>query len=92
MTKALTKPVLRVLEKCFEAEIRGMPAQFGRGRDRVNDIPVGSSVTRAINEGLIDQVDQKIGGWPPVLIRGFTLTHKGRMAYCEWASEQDDKP
>ena len=31
MSDRITKPVLRVLEKCLEAEIHGMPAQFAVG-------------------------------------------------------------
>lgn len=87
-----SKPVLRVLEKCFVAEMSGMPAQFGRGPHcAINGIPVGSAVARAHVDRLIEQVDHRLDGWPPVLIRGFVLTHRGRIAYCEWASEQEDE-
>jgi hypothetical protein len=83
----LTKPVIRVLEKCFQAELDGVPAQFAPGPHcRINGIRVGDAVARACNEGLIEQVDHKLGGWPPVLIRGFVLTPQGHRAYCAWAA------
>ena len=89
----LPRRVLRVLEKCFDSEIQGMPAQFARGPHyTINGISVGSAVAFADSHGLIKQVDHKLGGWPPVLIRGFALTHQGRMTYCEWADRQCAKP
>lgn len=91
----LTKPVLRVLEKCFQAEVRGsLPAQVGRGQHyRINGIPVSAAVMRADADGLIEQVDERRtfnDGLPPLTIRGFMLTHRGRYAYCQWASKNCD--
>jgi hypothetical protein len=83
----LTKPMVRVLEKCFQAELTGVPAQFAPGPHCViNGIRVGDAVARASADGLIEQVDHKLGGWPPVLIRGFVLTPQGYRAYCAWAA------
>lgn len=89
--RKLTKPVLRVLERCFEAEMNGVPAQFAPGRHcEIDGISVGSAVGRAVSEGLIDRMDVRLDGWPPVTVRGFGLTHRGRMAYCEWAAENGE--
>ena len=87
------KSVLRVLEKCFAAEIEGrLPAQFGRrGRYSIDGQQVGDAVMRAHNDGLIRPIDRRMAshvGLPSMTISGFALTDKGRLAYCEWAAAQ----
>jgi len=90
--RPLPKPVRRVLERCFEVEVAGnLPAKFPHASNwTINGIRVSAPVARAWNEGLIEQVDRKMAvadGLPPMVIRGFALTERGRRHVLGDATE-----
>lgn len=71
----LTKPVLRVLERIFAAEVEGRAPLYMHG---------SMALKRAMDEGLVEKIqwqhDPK-DGLPPVRLTGYELTHRGRYAY-----------
>ena len=68
---------LNQLERVFLAEINGLPCYQGR-----------SKLLPILEErGYLDQVSLNLGGRPPVIVRGWWLTHMGRIAYCETCRE-----
>lgn len=74
-SKLLTKPVRRFLEAAFAAEICGaLPYQCRES----------AAVRRALDEDLIDRVEYLMGSGPfKARVKGFELTHRGRLLYCE---------
>ncbi len=67
----MTKHGLRILERVFDAEIHGRLPFQSKSKE----------VERMCDEGWLEPTEQKFG--PYVTVRGFTLTHAGRIAYCE---------
>jgi hypothetical protein len=74
----MTKPCLRILERIFEYEVLGrLPFQFAR-QDRPPKAAFELERT-----GMIEKAERVIPGPFSVTVRGYVLTHKGRLAYCE---------
>jgi hypothetical protein len=67
-----TKKVLKALEKVFAAEIEGR-------------LPFQSKALIYLDlqdEGLVQPMERTFGGRHPVIVKGWQLTHVGRLAYC----------
>lgn len=75
------RPVLRLLEKAFAAEMEGrLPLQVRESR----------AVARAMEDGLIARSEVMIGdGWP-LAVSGFALTDRGRILWCEYCAEKEE--
>lgn len=80
---ALTAPVRRLLERVFAAEICGLlPYQCRES----------ATVQAALEDGLINRVEAKMGSGPlRATVRGFELTHRGRILYCENCAAMSDE-
>ncbi len=81
---AMTKAELKVLERIFETEVRGLlPFQFGRRKDP-------AIALRLADAGMIHRmrntIPSRLGA---ITIDGWELTHAGRITYC---STCEDKP
>ena len=80
----LTKAQYALLEKVFAAEIGGKEYQARRPSKVLSSLE---------DEGLVCVENRFLGGHDvgiPVLIPHLvTLTHHGRLLYCQWASEQE---
>lgn len=74
---SLTKAEYLALEKCFSAEIstalNGHPLPF-QSKAKVME--------QLERRGFVVKVSEIIGGRFPVAINGWTLTERGRLAYC----------
>jgi hypothetical protein len=70
----ITKPMMRVLERAFAAEINRavQPLQLGKSK----------AVQACVEAGLLEAVEVTLPGRFPVIVRGHELTHAGRAAYC----------
>ncbi len=64
---------LKALEKVFVAEIEGrLPFQSK-----------AAVYKRLRQQGLVDDMQRTFGsGWSAVTVRGYALTHAGRLLYC----------
>lgn len=72
----MKKRQLDLLEKVFAAEIN-------RCRDHVGLFQTRSKLAQELEaEGYIEQAEVHLGGRFPVTIKGYALTHRGRIAYC----------
>ncbi len=76
----MTKKDFKLLERVFEREIGGCILQSK-----------SKEYNRLENEGMvfateINLTDQRF----PVIIHGWTLTHKGRIAYCNECSKEKE--
>ncbi len=73
-----TKAELAALEKVFAAEIDGrLPFQSK-----------AKIFQRLAEDGYLAPMERKFGGQFPMTVRGYELTHAGRITYC--ASCDDD--
>lgn len=73
----MTKAELELLEKVFAAEVY---AAFTNGMHLVQ---TRCKVARKLEaDGLLREKEIVVGGWPPITVKGYELTHAGRMAYC----------
>lgn len=76
----MNKRMLSVLEKMFAREVQA-------SLDKWNLPPVFQSGAKIMKDmdaaGLIEYHESTLGGPLPMTIKGYLLTHKGRMAYCE---------
>lgn len=68
----------KALESVFAREIAGTLPHQSRS----------SVFTELENEGMVEKHKERFGGRFPVVVEGWVLTHRGRMAYCDWASLQ----
>ena len=80
MSAAFTKPVGRVLERVWEAEICGRPCQANES----------AALKRALDEGLVERVTLTLEGRFPVTVKAVALTHLGRLLYCASCSEDEE--
>lgn len=74
-----TKRVLKALGRVFAAEIEGR-------------IPFQSKALIYLDlsdEGLVEPMERTFAGRFPIVIKGWQLTHVGRIVYC---SSCDDEP
>lgn len=67
-----TKKVLGALERVFAAEIEGR-------------LPFQSKALIYLDlcdDGLVEPMERTFGGRYPVIVKGWQLTHAGRIVYC----------
>ena len=70
----MSKKELDILGRIFAAEIDGkLPCQL---RD-------SKTLQALLEDGCVQPDEIKIGGRFPMTIRGYALTHRGRILYCE---------
>ena len=78
----MKKTHLALLEKVFTAEIEGL-------------LPFQTRSTKIIKELLEDGMVEPMVEYQPGLgrlrIEGWQLTHRGRIAYCDWAASQPEE-
>ncbi len=75
----MTASHARVLERIFAREIDG---QMWQGR-------MSKALKECIDEQFCEPCADVLGGGLPVLIiKGYMLTHRGRIAFGEWCSAQ----
>jgi hypothetical protein len=68
------KAKLRALEKIFACEIE----------DRLPFQSKAAIYRQLLDEGLVDEMERHFGsGWSSVTVKGYCLTHAGRLKYCE---------
>jgi len=68
----MTKAKLAVLEKIFTAEMEDrLPAQLK-----------SKHLAELITDGYVEEMELILGGRFPVSIKGYELSHFGRMTYC----------
>ena len=72
----LTAPQAKALERIFAREIFGGDVA---GR-------MSQGLQSCIDAELCEPCAELLDGRFPVAIKGYMLTHRGRMAYGEWAS------
>jgi hypothetical protein len=74
----MTKRQLKILEKCFSAEIESAIKGF--------NLPMCQMKSKLAEEmerdGYIIKVNRTLGGRFPVTIEGYCLTEMGRREYC----------
>lgn len=71
----MNKRELALLEKAFVAEMGGVPLQTK-----------SKLAEKLVDDGMLERVYHVLEGRPPVIIKGFGLTHAGRYEYgksCE---------
>ncbi len=71
----MTKKDFKLLERVFEREIAGHLLQSG-----------SREYERLETEGMVDFKNIVLGGRFPVTIKGWVLTHRGRIVYCQECS------
>ena len=70
----MRKAEIAIIEKIFTAEIAGsLPCQL---RD-------SKSLRLLVADDCVEEVSVKLGGTFPMTIRGYVLTQRGRILYCE---------
>lgn len=78
--KTVTKAELKVLEKMFAREISCAMSK--------SEIPpifqskAAKMMMTLSDKGLIEAVEFELGGRFPMTLRGYLLTHSGRLTYC----------
>ena len=77
----MTKKELAALEKVFSTEIGGrLPFQ---SRAKIYE--------KLLEDGMVERVTAIIGGgWPEVTVRGYALTLRGHIAYCESCRDAEE--
>lgn len=74
----MTKVDLNILERIFQAEIENrLPAQLK-----------SKHLDRMWREGFVYPLTITLPGPFPVNVKGWALTERGRVAYCESCSEE----
>lgn len=76
----ITSAEMKMLEKMFTREIDSAMA-----KSKIPPIFQSKAkiMQKMVSKGLIDSWDYPLGGGRfPVMIRGYMLTHYGRMIYC----------
>jgi hypothetical protein len=71
----------KLLERTFAAEVEGrLPFQTK-----------SKSIHSLAHKGMVEEMTRTFGQdrFGPITVIGWTLTHRGRIAYCEWAATQD---
>lgn len=74
----MTKSDLAILERVFEREIFGHIYQSKAKR-----------MQWLCDNGYVEYVEYVLPGRFPVKVKGWALTHKGRMTYCETCRDVD---
>lgn len=76
----LTKRFAAALGKVFSAEIGG-GLQLHQSKAKV--------FREMADDGLVVEETVTLGGRFPVAVTGWSLTHRGRLLYCELAARQE---
>jgi len=81
----MDKRRLVLLEKAFSQEVK---ASISNG---IHLMQTRSTLAdKMVEEGLLAKSSIKLGGFPPVTIHGYELTHAGRFAYCASCRDQSE--
>ena len=76
--KSMNKKEIALLERAYELEIA-----FSVGGAPNPVLQTKSSIAeRLAEQGMMEEIDCKLPGSPPVHVTGYVLTHLGRAAYC----------
>lgn len=80
----MTKKKLKILERCFEAEIN---YAISTVKPNGMTLPIcqlrkSNDVAELEEQGMIQYAECKLSGRFPVTIAGHILTELGRMTYC----------
>ena len=76
----MTKAQINCLEKIFAAEVEARLPFQGENK----------TLCELEEMGAVERMEVKFqDGY--LVIKGWNLTHVGRIAYCEWASKQHEK-
>lgn len=74
----MNKREAALLEKAFIAEVDAalgkLPIWFLQTKSKLAE--------KLVDEGYLQRVETKVGGRFPVVVKGFELTHLGRLEYC----------
>ena len=75
---------MKILERAFALEVETALSNMEYGVDLPPLLQTKSRRAYALAErGYLKYTEHRLGGRFPVKIAGFTLTEKGRQAYCE---------
>lgn len=77
----MNKQSLALLERAFAAEIEGAGGGIGLVQSR------SKVATKLADDGYLEAASKTIGGRFGIVIRGYRLTHLGRMTYCASCTE-----
>lgn len=74
----MSKQMLKMLERAFEAEVNGA---LNKSCDLMQ--PKNKKLAdELVEEGYLVKGEYQIKGSFPVLVKGYRLTHLGRITYC----------
>ena len=76
----MTKAELNMLEKLFSAEIEHA---MGKSTLPFCFQSKAKILEKLADENMVEKIEIELGGRCPMIIRGWVLTHYGRMTYCE---------
>jgi hypothetical protein len=76
---------LELLGKVFAEEIA---AAFRHGPPIMQFRP-SKALDSLVERGMLEPVETTLGGRFPVVVKGYVLTHRGRLAYCESCVEEE---
>lgn len=83
----MNKAKIAVLEKCFSSEVSSALCQTSLPLAQLRDSKV---VRELVEEGMIQPVVAELGDRLSMKIKGYVLTDRGHLCYCEWAAQQPD--
>ena len=74
----MTKQQIRILERCFAAEITGR---------QICQMQPSKALSEMIDQELVIEIELRDRNFTA---RGFCLTSLGHMTYCNWCAAQPD--
>lgn len=80
----MNKVELTLLEKAFEAEIAEALGEGGFGMIQSKS----KVVQKMVEDELLQPCEKVLQGRFPVTLKGYRLTHLGRMMYCSTCKEE----
>ena len=81
-SNSMNKKSLRILEQAFEAEIEGAIG----GRPRIFQTK-SKTAQELVTSGHLEEDSFTLPGRFPVVVKGYVLTHLGRIEYCSTCDE-----
>lgn len=79
----MNKQSLALLEKAFTEEVNeGLHGGIGIMQSK------SKLATKLLEDGYLVEASKTVGGRFPVVVKGYRLTHLGRMEYCQSCTEQ----
>ena len=79
----MTKPELKILEKCFEAEIFDhLPWQTGSKK-------ISQPLQKLLDAGMIVPIERVLSGRFPLTCKGYRLTILGNLTWCEHCGSEE---